>query len=418
MTLYSTLILAVVIGMFLIRLALSVLDYQHRHQPIPENVKDIYSKERYNKWLNYKMANFRFGFITQGFNLLVIVLMLVTGGFVWVADLAASLTSNTLLAQLTFFLILILAKQVMDTPFEYYQTFVIEEKFGFNKTTNKTFFLDIIKNILLSAVLGGLLVSGLFWLVNVFAEQFTLFVLGVWISLAVVLVLIATFNGLLVRVFYKLVPLPEGSLRQRIEEMASGVGFRLRRIFVMEASSRSTKLNAFFSGLGRTKEIVLFDTLLNKMSEEEVLSVMAHEIAHSVHKDVHRMIAENILVFGVYASLLGWIFQTPEFALAFGFEQAHFGFNLILFTVLISPVSFVVSLPRMYLSRKAEFKADAYSATKIDKQHMISALRVLAKEDLANLNPHPLFVKMFYSHPPMSERLAALELLPSLTPQS
>jgi STE24 endopeptidase len=418
MTLYSTLVLSVVIGMFLIRLVLSILDYQHRHQPIPENVKDLYSKERYTTWLNYSMENFRLELIAKGFQLVLIIVLLVSGGFAFVADLASSLVSTELLAQLLFFLLLILGKQVLDTPFEYYVTFVIEEKFGFNKTTKKTFFVDIIKNILLSIVLGGLLLSGLFWLVNLLADQLPLFILGVWISLSIVFVLLAMFNGLIVRVFNKLNPLPEGSLRTRIEDMAAGVGFRLRRIFVMDASSRSTKLNAFFTGLGRTKEIVLFDTLIDKMTEEEVLSVMAHEIAHSLHKDIYRMIAENIVVFGVYASLLGWIFQTPEFALAFGFEQAHFGFNLILFTVLISPVSFVVSLPRMYLSRKAEFKADAYSATKIDKQHMISALRVLAKEDLANLNPHPLFVKMFYSHPPMSERLAALELLPSLTPQS
>ena len=418
MTLYSTIVLAVVIGMFLIRLFLSLLNYQHRYQPIPENVKDIYSKERYTKWLNYTMETFRFELIVQGVQLLVIVVMLLSGGFAWVADLAGSLVSIELLAQLLFFLILLLGKQGLDTPFEYYATFVIEEKFGFNKTTKKTFVVDIIKNILLSVVLGGLLLSGLYWLVNLFVDQLPIFILGVWISLSIVFVLLAMFNGLIVRVFNKLLPLPEGSLRSRIEDMASGVGFRLRRIFVMDASSRSTKLNAFFTGLGRTKEIVLFDTLIDKMTEEEVLSVMAHEIAHSVHKDIYRMIAENIVVFAVYASLLGWIFQTPEFALAFGFNQGHFGFSMILFILLMAPVSFVVNLPRMYLSRKAEFKADAYSTTKIDKQHMISALRVLAKEDLSNLNPHPLFVKMFYSHPPMSERLAALELLPSLTPQS
>jgi STE24 endopeptidase len=183
----------------------------------------------------------------------------------------------------------------------------------------------------------------------------------------------------------------------------------------MDASSRSAKLNAFFTGLGKTKEIVLFDTLVAKLTEDEVVSVMAHEIAHSVHKDVHRMILENVIVFGVYATVLGLLFQTPEFSLAFGFEQAHFGFTLVLFAVLISPISFLVNVPRMYLSRIAEFKADAYSALKIDKTHMMSALTTLAREDLANLTPHPLYVAFYYSHPPMSERLAALSNLPSLS---
>jgi len=415
MTLYSTIVIAVVVLMFVLRLWLSILNYQYRNQPIAENVKHIYTPQRYNKWLNYTMDNFRFGLLTKGVSLLVIVTLLLTGGFALIANWTESLTGSNLLAQLLFFAVLIVGNQLIDTPFEYYQTFVIEEKYGFNKTTKKTFFLDIVKNILVVTILGGALLSGLSWLVNLFADQLLLFVVGVWVALAVVIVLLSMFNGVLVRVFYKLTPLPEGSLRERIEAMAAGVGFRLRRIFVMDASSRSTKLNAFFTGLGRTKEIVLFDTLLNKLNEEEVLSVMAHEIAHSVHKDVHRMLLENVIVFGVYASLLGFIFQTPEFALAFGFNQAHFGFNLVLFMVLISPVAFLVNLPRMYFSRQAEFKADAYSATKIDKQHMIGALTVLAREDLSNLSPHPLYVKLFYSHPPMAERLAALEKVPALT---
>ena len=415
MTLYSAIVIAIVVIMFVLRLWLSILNFQYRNQPVADNVKHIYTPERYSKWLNYTMDNFRFGLLTKGVSLFVIIILLLTGGFALIANWTQSLTGSDLLAQLLFFAVLIIGSQLIDTPFEYYQTFVIEEKYGFNKTTKKTFFLDIVKNILVVSILGGALLSGLFWLVNLFADQFVLLVAGIWLALAAVIVLLSMFNGVLVRVFNKLTPLPEGSLRERIESMASGVGFRLRRIFVMDASSRSTKLNAFFTGLGRTKEIVLFDTLVEKLSEEEVLSVMAHEIAHSVHKDVHRMLLESVIIFGVYASLLGFIFQTSEFALAFGFEQAHFGFNLVLFYVLISPVSFLVNLPRMYFSRKAEFKADAYSATKIDKQHMISALTVLARESLSNLSPHPLFVKLYYSHPPMSERLSALEKVPALT---
>jgi STE24 endopeptidase len=401
--------------MYTIRLVLSILNYRYRTSTIPENVSHIYSKARYKKWLNYSMENFRFGLITKGVSVVLIVTLLLTGSFAQIATLTQSWTSSELFGSVFFFLVLLVANQLLDTPFEYYQTFVIEAKYGFNKTTKKTFALDIVKNITLSSLLGFGLLSGLYGLVQLFADEIPWFVVGVWAGLSILFVLIAMFNGFFVRLFYKLSPLAQGELRSRIEHLASSVGFRLKRIFVMDASSRSAKLNAFFTGLGKTKEIVLFDTLVAKLTEDEVMSVMAHEIAHSVHKDVHRMILENVIVFGVYATVLGFLFQTPEFSLAFGFDQAHFGFTLILFAVLISPISFLVNVPRMYLSRIAEFKADAYSALKIDKTHMMSALTTLAREDLANLTPHPLYVALYYSHPPMSERLAALSNLPSLS---
>ena len=415
MNLYSSSIIGILVVMYTVRLVLSILNYRYRTSTIPENVSHIYSKARYKKWLNYSMENFRFGLITKGVSVVLIVTLLLTGSFAQIATLTQSWTSSELFGSLFFFLVLLVANQILDTPFEYYQTFVIEAKYGFNKTTKKTFALDIVKNIALTSLLGFGLLSGLYGLVQLFADEIPWFVVGVWAGLSILFVLIAMFNGFFVRLFYKLSPLAQGELRSRIEHLASSVGFRLKRIFVMDASSRSAKLNAFFTGLGKTKEIVLFDTLVAKLTEDEVMSVMAHEIAHSVHKDVHRMILENVIVFGVYATVLGLLFQTPEFSLAFGFEQAHFGFTLILFGVLISPISFLVNVPRMYLSRIAEFKADAYSASKIDKTHMMSALTTLAREDLANLTPHPLYVAFYYSHPPMSERLAALSNLPSLS---
>jgi STE24 endopeptidase len=415
MNLYSSSIIGILVVMYTVRLVLSILNYRYRTSTIPENVSHIYSKARYKKWLNYSMENFRFGLITKGVSVVLIVTLLLTGSFAQIATLTQSWTSSELFGSVFFFLVLLIANQLLDTPFEYYQTFVIEAKYGFNKTTKKTFALDIVKNIALTSLLGFGLLSGLYGLVQLFADEIPWFVVGVWAGLSILFVLIAMFNGFFVRLFYKLSPLAQGELRSRIEHLASSVGFRLKRIFVMDASSRSAKLNAFFTGLGKTKEIVLFDTLVAKLTEDEVMSVMAHEIAHSVHKDVHRMILENVIVFGVYATVLGFLFQTPEFSLAFGFEQAHFGFTLILFAVLISPISFLVNVPRMYLSRIAEFKADAYSASKIDKTHMMSALTTLAREDLANLTPHPLYVAFYYSHPPMSERLAALSNLPSLS---
>jgi STE24 endopeptidase len=415
MNVYAIIVIGILVAMYALRLILSILNYRHRTQPVPKNVAHIYTKARYQKWLSYSMENFRFGLLTQGLSLAVLVVLLLTGAFASLASVTTQWTPSGLFANLIFFGILMVAQQLFDTPFEWYQTFHIEEKYGFNKTTPKTFGVDLLKNIALISVFGGALLSGLYFLVAAFETNLSGLILGVWATLSLVFILVAMFNGWLVRLFYKLSPLPEGTLRASIEALATTVGFRVKRIFVMDASSRSTKLNAFFTGLGKTKEIVLFDTLIHKLSEEEVASVMAHEIAHSLHKDVHRMLMENVIVFGVYAALLGFLFQTPEFALAFGFDQAHFGFTLILFGVLMSPISFLVNVPRMYLSRKAEFKADAYSASQIDKAHMMSALTTLAREDLSNLSPHPLYVALYYSHPPMSERLRALSSLPSST---
>jgi STE24 endopeptidase len=295
-------------------------------------------------------------------------------------------------------------------PFDYYQTFSIEERYGFNRSTKQTFVMDAIKNVVLSSALLFGVYSFLYFIYTVFSDQLLFLIAGVWAGLSVLFILIAMFNGLIVRVFNKLTPLEDGSLKTRINELATDAGFTLKRVFVMDASKRSAKLNAFFTGLGKTKEIVLFDTLIEKMSEEEVLSVMAHEIAHYLHKDIYRMIVENILIFAVYAAALGVVFSQQDLIMiGFGFEAFNVAFGFLLFTFIISPISFVVSIPRMYLSRVAEYKADAYSATKIDKSHMIHALKVLAKESLSNLTPHPWYVTLYYSHPPMSERIAALE---------
>lgn len=407
MTTLNWLIIGIMVSMYVIQTIMSLLNYSYRNTPIPENVKEVYDEDRYQKWLSYTMENFRFGLITRTIRTVGIIALLLFGGFAYVNELTA--TGNEWLSQGLFLVVLIVLSTLIELPFDYYQTFSIEERYGFNRSTKQTFFMDAIKNVVLSSALLFGLYSFLYFIYSIFADQLLYLIVGVWAGLSILFILIAMFNGLIVRVFNKLTPLEEGSLKTRINELATDAGFTLKRVFVMDASKRSAKLNAFFTGLGKTKEIVLFDTLIEKMSEEEVLSVMAHEIAHYLHKDVYRMIVENIVIFAVYASVLGLVFSQSDLMSGFGFASFNVAFGFLLFTFIISPISFVVSIPRMYLSRVAEYKADAYSATKIDKSHMIHALKVLAKESLSNLTPHPWYVKLYYSHPPMSERIAALE---------
>lgn len=407
MTTLNWIIIGIMVLMYVLQTVMSLLNYSYRNQPIPENVKEVYDDARYQKWLSYTMENFRFGLITRTIRTAGILALLLFGGFAAINDLTA--VASEWLSQGLFLVVLIVLSTIIELPFDYYQTFSIEERYGFNRTTKQTFILDTVKNVILSSALLFGVYSFLYFIYSVFADQLLLLIVGVWAGLSLLFILLAVFNGLFVRLFNKLTPLDEGSLKTRINELAADAGFTLKRIFVMDASKRSAKLNAFFTGLGKTKEIVLFDTLIDKMSEEEVLSVMAHEIAHYLHKDVYRLIVENIVIFAVYASVLGLVFGQPDLMGGFGFETFNVAFGLLLFTFVISPISFIVSIPRMYFSRVAEFKADAYSATKIDKEHMIHALKVLAKESLSNLTPHPWYVKLYYSHPPMSERIAALE---------
>lgn len=406
------LIVGLILLMFLLDLVVSLLNYNYRNKPIPDNVKDIYDKEQYEKWLNYTMDNMRFGLIKKVFDTLLIVGLLIFGFFGVLEGWTNSWFISPTLQTLSFLGVILIGLSIINIPFSYYTTFVIEEKFGFNKTKKKTFFFDIVKNLLLMTVLIGALIALLSFLYLQFADQLWLFVLFAWFALSIIIVLLFVLNvKVFVKLFNKLSPLPEGELRTRIEALATQVGFQVKAISIMDASKRSTKLNAFFSGLGKTREVVLFDTLIEKMSEDEILSVLAHELGHAMHKDAPRMIVERIVIFGLYAAIIGLIMQSATLATAFGLSGIHFGFGLILFSILIEPIDFVLGIPLSYLSRKAEYAADAFSAKYVDKKHMMSALRILVTENYANLNPHPIYILLHYSHPAIADRLGAIEKL-------
>jgi STE24 endopeptidase len=403
-------VLGIVVVVFIVDLVVSLLNYRHRDQPIPGIVEGVYDPETYNKWLKYSMETLRFELITKSISMVLMVVLLLSGAFGWLERISNTWFEHEILRTIAFLGIYMLVLNIfVYLPLKYYATFVIEEKYGFNKSTRKTFFLDQLKSLLLMVVLGGGLLAGVQALYLVFIDRIWLFILLAWIGMSLVTVIIIFLNKLFVKIFNKLTPLPDGTLKTSIEALANKVGFKVTAISVMDASRRSTKLNAFFTGLGRTREVVLYDTLIEKMTEDEIVAVLAHELGHAVHKDVPKLLLRQVFVFAAYLVLFGLVVQNSAMALTFGLSGTHFGFSLILFSILISPWDLLLDIPSNYLSRKAEYAADAFSATHADRSSIKSALVRLAQENLSNLNPHPLYVLFHYTHPPLAARLNALK---------
>ena len=406
----------VVVGLlvlvYVFELIVSLLNHRYRVKPIPDNLKDVYDEEGYQKWLAYSLDTHRFGLVKRGFNLLVMLGFLLFGLFARLEEVTNSWTSNQILSSLYFLGLFQTIMIVLGIPFKYYGMFFIEARHGFNKATHKTFTKDLIMQYIMTMVLGGLIIGGIHAIYLQFTDNLWTFILVTWAMITVVMILIFAFlNKVFLRLFNKFTPLSEGSLRTRIETLAISLGFNIKSLSVMDASKRSTKLNAFFTGIGKMKEVVLFDTLIEKMSEDEIVAVLAHELGHAVHKDTWRMLFQQIIVILIYAAGIGFVLGNGELATSFGLSGIHFGFALILFMILFEPFEILLSIPLSALSRKAEFKADAFAVSKTSKEAMISALKVLSREDLVNLNPHPLAVIIYYSHPPMKDRVAAIEAL-------
>ena len=395
----------IIIVFFLFDLWLANLNYKNRNAEIPKEVKDVYDNEKYQEWIKYTMDNHRFGMIAKTVSTLVLVLLLALGGFELFDSIAKNVGND--ITQLIVFLGLYIGlTTLINIPFSYYKTFTIEEKYGFNKTTKKTFYLDIVKNLIMTALIGGGIVIGLFAIYDGFGNMFIVYS---WIAATVFFIIVnIIYVPVIVPIFNKLTPLEDGELKDMIFEFAEGVGYEVTKISKIDASKRSTKLNAFFAGLGKYKQIVLYDTLIEKMSNEEIVAVLAHEIGHSKHKHIifnlFAMSINLLLYFGVlYVVLLeNRIMRT------FGVESQLFGFALILFVVFLSPVSLIIDLISASFSRKHEYQADEYAATKYKKEPMISALTVLSRENFSNLTPHPLYVKLRYSHPPTADRIRAI----------
>ena len=385
---------------------LSILNYKNKDAKIPEEVNDIYEEKEYKKWLKYTMDNFKFSSIIRVLDTIVFLIMLIFGVFVLFDDLVKIIFENNRLQILAFMGIYYLFSLFINLYPSYYRTFKIEEKYGFNKTSLKTFIIDKFKGMILTVIFGG----GLLFLIIVLEERTgNLFFLYTWMALFfIILIVNIIYTSVIVPIFNKLTPLEDGELKDEINKFAKSVGYEVSKISVMNASKRSSKLNAFFSGFGKFKKIVLYDTLVEKMSTEEIVAVLAHEIGHNKHKHIIFNLVQTGFNLMIYIGLIGLIIKTPEFSTAFGFNKSNFGFSLILFTVLINPIDIIWGLFTSYFSQKHEYQADRFSSVHYSKEYMESALKLLGKENFANLTPHPLYVKLTYSHPPIVDRIKAI----------
>jgi STE24 endopeptidase len=299
-----------------------------------------------------------------------------------------------------------LASDIIGTPFSYYKTFVIEEEFGFNKTTKSTFFLDKLKGLLMTALIGGGLLALIIWFYQITKEQFWLYAWGLITVFTVFMNMF--YSRLIVPIFNKQTPLENGDLRTKIANYAESVGFNLSKIFVIDGSKRSTKANAYFSGFGKEKRVTLYDTLINDLNEDEVVAVLAHEVGHYKRNHIIINLVSSILLTGFTLWLLSIFISNPLLSQAIGVETQSFHVGLITFGLLYSPISEVTGLIMNYVSRQFEYQADDYAKTTYKSEPLISSLKKLSKNSLSNLTPHKSYVFVHYSHPTLIQRIRNL----------
>jgi len=404
-------ILSVILGISIISYLFDqVLDYVNlkvQRKDIPAEVEGFYNKEQYQKSLDYQKDQARFSFITAGFSFLLSLGMLVFGGFGWLDALLRPFFSSEIILALVFFGTIMIVSDILTIPFQWYSTFVIEEKYGFNKTTARTFISDKLKGYLLGALIGGALLAILIYLVNSIGPNF-----WIWFGLlaaAFTLFVNMFYTSLILPLFNKLTPLAEGELKTTIEGFAKKVNFPLDNVFVMDGSKRSAKANAFFSGIGKKKKIVLYDTLINNHSTEELVAVLAHEVGHFKKKHIIMSYLISIIQIFFVLFILSKMVFNENLSIALGGNQQAIHLNLIAFGILFSPISGITGLLMSMLSRKNEFEADAYAKETFDGKALSNALKKLSVDSLSNLYPHPWYVFFHFSHPPLLQRLDALK---------
>jgi len=399
-------IVAILILQFLVETVLGYLNAKHYGDPIPQDLKDVFDAAEYQKSQAYQKTNYRFGLLSSLFSIVLTLAFLFFGGFEWTDQIARSFSDNEIVITLIFFGIITVGSDILSTPFSYYQTFVIEEKFGFNKSTITLFFTDKLKGWLMMAILGGGVITLALWFYQWAGANFWMYL---WGLVTVIVVFMNLFySKLIVPLFNKQTPLEEGSLKNKIENYASKVGFELKNIFVIDGSKRSTKANAYFSGFGREKRVTLYDTLIKDLDEEEIVAVLAHEVGHYKRKHIIFNLTASVLVLGLTLFILSLFINNPEVSKAIGVSQPSFHAALIGFGILYSPISEVTSLVMNFLSRKFEYQADDYAKNTFAAMPLITSLKKLSKNSLSNLTPHPAYVFMHYSHPPLIQRIKNL----------
>ena len=408
MNIFAWIILAALLFDSILNLTADVLNLKHLRNEVPPAFKGWYDADSYLKSQQYLRTSTHFGWITAGFDLLVLLAFWFSGGFAWLDLWVRGVQVPQLVHGLIYIGILVFAKWILSVPFDLYATFIIEERFGFNKTTPLTYILDQFKGIGLAVVLGGGLLAAVQAFFQYVGPNAWLFCWGV----AVVFILIVQYIAptWLMPLFNKFTPLPEGELRDAINEYAQRIGFKLENLYVMDGSKRSTRSNAFFTGFGRHRRIVLFDTLIEKHTTDELVAVLGHEMGHYKLKHILKMMAVGFLQTGLMFFILSLFISYPGLFQAFYVQEPSVYAGLIFFGMLFSPLGNFIGLIIQYVSRTHEYAADKFaSATTGNGEAMIGALKRLSVDNLSNLEPHPFYVFLNYSHPPVLQRIAAIE---------
>ena len=399
-----------IVGILLLEFAvetiLGILNARKFDDPVPAELANLYDAEAYQKSQAYKRANYRYGVFSSTISLAGILLFLIFGGFGWADRVAVSVSGQPLVQALVFFGLLLGISDLLSTPLSYYHTFVIEERFGFNKSTPRLFFIDKLKGWALMGIFGGGILALVMWFYQWAGTEFWIYA---WGAIAVFTLFINLFySRLIVPLFNKQEPLEEGSLKEGIEDYARQVGFELKNIFVIDGSKRSTKANAYFSGFGREKRVTLFDTLISDLDEEEIVAVLAHEVGHYKKKHIIFNLLASVALTGLTLFILSVFINNPELSLAIGVDRPSFHAALLSFALLYSPISELTGLVMNYFSRMFEFQADRYARETFQADALIRSLKKLSLNNLSNLTPHPAYVFVHYSHPPLVDRIRAL----------
>jgi len=408
---YLVFILGVLLLSYLLELVVALLNLRSLTPQLPEEFVGVYDPEQYARSQEYTRVTTRFSLVESTVSIILTVLFILAGGFNLIDGVARGFGFSSIPTGLLFTGMLALLSTALNLPFSIYSTFGIEQRFGFNTTTVRTFLLDGAKAVLLTVVLGGPLLSAILWF---FETSGALAWLYCWIA-AVAFILVIQFLApvLIMPLFNKFIPLAEGELKEAITRYAAGQRFAMQGIYTMDGSKRSTRVNAFFTGFGRFRRIVFFDTLVDKLSTSEIVAVLAHEMGHYKLKHIAGMMVLSILQMGLLFFILSLFLGNQGLFDAFGMTQVSVYASLVFFGFLYAPLSTLIGIGLNAFSRRNEYQADRYAAESGGEgEALINGLKKLSVSNLANLTPHPLNVALNYSHPPVLARILALRQLP------